>query len=208
MLSLNSRSAFLERSFSAAGLQTGQTATATYAHVTPPRSAGTETILLSANWLSRDGGPNLRGVALLLSLGEFLRGASWSHDSFRDRLLILVVGQNHWAFDFVLVVGEDYLTGLEGFMQEYHGLFPGVIWTALNIDYPGHSFSHLGLYYGQSSLPIVFLRLTLNRRGEWPVAEPGHCEHGLARRPVGRRRRASYPFHPFIPSRPATIRPC
>ena len=32
-------------------------------------------------------------------------------------------------------------------MQEYHSLFPGVIWTGLNIDYPGHSFDHLGIFY-------------------------------------------------------------
>jgi glycosylphosphatidylinositol transamidase len=24
----------------------------------------------------------------------------------------------------------------------------GVVWTALNIDYPGHSFSHLGVFRG------------------------------------------------------------
>ena len=24
----------------------------------------------------------------------------------------------------------------------------GVIWTALVLDYPGHSFSHLGLFFG------------------------------------------------------------
>ncbi len=27
-------------------------------------------------------------------------------------------------------------------------LTSGVIWTALNIDYPGHSFSHLGIFHG------------------------------------------------------------
>lgn len=27
----------------------------------------------------------------------------------------------------------------------------GVIWTALNIDYPGHSFSHLGVFFGMPS---------------------------------------------------------
>lgn len=59
----------------------------------------------------------------------------------------LTPGQNHWAFDLVLVVGDGYLTGLEDFMRNYHSLFPGVLWTALNIDYPGHSFSHLGLFY-------------------------------------------------------------
>ncbi len=35
-------------------------------------------------------------------------------------------------------------------MREYHALFGGVIWTGLNIDYPGHSFSHIGLFYGES----------------------------------------------------------
>lgn len=28
-------------------------------------------------------------------------------------------------------------------------LLSGVIWTALCIDYPGHSFSHLGVYFGK-----------------------------------------------------------
>jgi hypothetical protein len=31
-------------------------------------------------------------------------------------------------------------------------LASGVIWTALNIDYPGHSFSHLGLFFGKSTI--------------------------------------------------------
>jgi hypothetical protein len=34
-------------------------------------------------------------------------------------------------------------------MQSYHSLFSGIIWTGLNLDYPGHSFSHLGLFYGK-----------------------------------------------------------
>jgi hypothetical protein len=33
---------------------------------------------------------------------------------------------------------------------EYLKLSSGVIWTALNIDYPGHSFSHLGVFFGSS----------------------------------------------------------
>ncbi|OWZ51875.1 glycosylphosphatidylinositol transamidase [Cryptococcus neoformans 125.91] len=123
------RTEYIQNAFSAAGLHTGNTTTATYAHVTPPRATGMETILVSANWLSRDGGENLRGVATLLALGDFLRG------------------QNHWAFDFVLVVGEEYQSGLAEFMKQYHSLFSSVIWTGLNIDYPGHSFSHLGVFY-------------------------------------------------------------
>lgn len=27
----------------------------------------------------------------------------------------------------------------------------GVIWTALNVDYPGHSFSHLGFFFGKGN---------------------------------------------------------
>ncbi|WVR06746.1 hypothetical protein IAU60_003781 [Kwoniella sp. DSM 27419] len=123
------RTAYLQDSFAAAGLHTGNTSKSTYTHVRPPRSKGTETILLSANWVSRDGTPNLRGIATLLSMGDFLHG------------------QNHWASDFVLVAGEGYTEGLEDFMRGYYDMFPGAIWTALNIDYPGHSFSHLGLFY-------------------------------------------------------------
>ena len=68
----------------------------------------------------------------------------------------LMAGQNYWAFDIVIVIGEGYLEGLEEFMQSYHSLFSGIIWTGLNIDYPGHSFSHLGLFYGK--LPIRYTR--------------------------------------------------
>lgn len=117
----------------------GETA---YAIMTPPRATACETVLLSANWFSLSGGPNLRGIANLMAFARFLRG------------------QNHWAKEFVFVFGDGYVEGLEAFLAAYHGrrmpglvhnnfkLAPqGVIWTALNIDYPGHSFSHLGLYY-------------------------------------------------------------
>jgi len=43
-------------------------------------------------------------------------------------------------------------------------LSSGIIWTALNIDYPGHSFSHLGIFYGEifgypSSLSVYESRI-------------------------------------------------
>jgi glycosylphosphatidylinositol transamidase len=106
----------------------------------------------------------------------------------------LVIGQNHWAKEFVIVFGDGYADGLEAFLAAYHGIHKpgksfsansrpgaaglqcnrmfshprssagwiyigmeaqklalapqGVVWNALNIDYPGHSFSHLGIYYG------------------------------------------------------------
>jgi glycosylphosphatidylinositol transamidase len=70
------RSEYLQETFSGIGLNTGNTSLSTYAHIQPPRSAGTETIILSANWVSRDGGPSLRGVATALALGDFLKGHS------------------------------------------------------------------------------------------------------------------------------------
>lgn len=33
-------------------------------------------------------------------------------------------------------------------------LSSGVIWNALNIDYPGHSFSHLGAFHGKCHLSV------------------------------------------------------
>lgn len=70
------RAVFFEEAFARAGLETGRTPSSVFARVTPPRSEGTEAILVSANWLSRDGGANVRGTSLLLALGAFFRGES------------------------------------------------------------------------------------------------------------------------------------
>lgn len=91
----------------------------------------------------------------------------------------------------VLVVGEGYIEGLEEFMGSYHSLFPGIIWTGLNIDYPGHSFSHLGLFYGASVLADTRHfgaenLLIYCRRGQRPTAEPGRVQHGRSCRTVRR----------------------
>lgn len=80
-----------------------------------------------------------------------------------------LLGQNHWAFNFVLVIGDSYLTGLSSFLASYHTLFPGVIWTGLNIDYPGHSFSHLGVFYEglNGRLPNQDVPNTIAHVGKW-----------------------------------------
>ncbi|KAL7424930.1 Glycosyl phosphatidyl inositol protein transamidase complex subunit [Cryptotrichosporon argae] len=120
---------FLETSFARSGLTTRSTARSLSAHVAPPRASGLETILLLAPMASRSGGPNLRGVALLLSLADMLRG------------------QTHWAADFVLVVADGHADGVAEFAAAYSDLYPGNVWTALVLDYPGHSFDWLGIYY-------------------------------------------------------------
>ncbi|KAI0647030.1 Gaa1-domain-containing protein [Trametes meyenii] len=116
-----------------------------YGVLQSPRASGTEAIVISASWLSRtgegDGTLNLRGVATLLALASYLKKYSL------------------WAKDLVFVMSDGYLDGMQAWVTTYHGepqpnlraeplsLQSGVIWTALNIDYPGHSFSHVGLFF-------------------------------------------------------------
>ncbi|KAG9126667.1 Glycosyl phosphatidyl inositol protein transamidase complex subunit [Ceratobasidium sp. 392] len=116
-----------------------------YAIYSAPRTSGSEAIVLSASWKSlkwdEDGSLNLRGVATILALAGYLK---------RYTL---------WAKDIVLVISDGYLDGMHAWLSAYHGfehanidtqpleLLSGVIWTALCIDYPGHSFSHLGVYF-------------------------------------------------------------
>ncbi|KAH8116816.1 Gaa1-like protein [Phellopilus nigrolimitatus] len=114
-----------------------------YAIFSAPRASGTEAIVVSASWTSRMGGGNLnlRGIATILSLAAYLKGYS------------------HWARDIIFVIGDDHLPGMHAWLSAYHAevqsnlevqplnLTSGVIWNALNIDYPGHSFSHLGAFH-------------------------------------------------------------
>ncbi|KAF5357896.1 hypothetical protein D9756_001418 [Leucocoprinus leucothites] len=119
--------------------------TNTYAVLASPRGPRSEAIVISASWLSRtgegDGTLNLRGVSTVLALARFLRNYSL------------------WAKDLIFVISDGHLDGMHAWLNVYHGaqlsnldaqpleLASGVIWTALNIDYPGHSFSHLGLFF-------------------------------------------------------------
>ncbi|KAF8350571.1 Gaa1-domain-containing protein [Amanita rubescens] len=116
-----------------------------YAVLSSPRASGTEAMVISASWISRmDDGHvslNLRGVSTVLALAAFLKNYSL------------------WAKDIVFVISDGYLEGMHAWLSAYHGnaqanlhvqplnLSSGIIWTALNIDYPGHSFSHLGMFY-------------------------------------------------------------
>ncbi|KAJ7271988.1 Gaa1-domain-containing protein [Mycena haematopus] len=116
-----------------------------YAVLSSPRTSGTEAMVISASWISRvgegDGTFNLRGVSTVLALANFLKRYSL------------------WAKDIVFVISDNYVDGMQAWLNAYHGetqsnlqadeleLASGVIWTALNIDYPGHSFSHLGIFH-------------------------------------------------------------
>ncbi|EGN93257.1 hypothetical protein SERLA73DRAFT_172176 [Serpula lacrymans var. lacrymans S7.3] len=116
-----------------------------YAILSSPRASGTEALLISASWISRqgegDGTLNLRGIATVLSLAGFLKGYSL------------------WAKDIIFVISDGHLEGMHAWLSAYHGVVQsnlktdslqyssGVIWTALNIDYPGHSFSRIGIFH-------------------------------------------------------------
>lgn len=94
----------------------------------------------------------------------------------------VVAGYSFWAKDIVFVVSDGYLDGMQAWLSAYHGapqsskgysfldcladfwldlvagpltLPSGVIWTALSIDYPGHSFSHLGVFFGLFSRVLI-----------------------------------------------------
>ncbi|KAH9035501.1 Gaa1-like protein [Lactarius pseudohatsudake] len=111
-----------------------------YAIFSAPRTSGTEAVVISASWKSLTGGYNLRGVSTVLSLATFMKQYS------------------HWSKDIIFVISDSHLDGMHAWLSAYHtptnpnqdveplSIASGVIWTALNIDYPGHSFSHLGVF--------------------------------------------------------------
>jgi len=169
------RSKYLRDEFSKLGIpaaiqnyafntSTGQTSGSNaYAILPSPRSSGAETIVISASWVSRindgKGALNLRGISTVLSLAAFLKQYSL------------------WAKDLAFVVSDGYLDGMQAWINAYHGhpqdnmeaeplqISSGTIWTALNIDYPCHSFSHLGVFFEGSNgrLPNQDLINSLHR---------------------------------------------
>lgn len=116
-----------------------------YSVLSSPRASGTEAMVISASWISRtgegNGTLNLRGISTVLALAKFLKQFSF------------------WAKDIIFIVSDGYMDGMQAWLAEYHAasqqnlvadritIPSGVIWTALNIDYPGHSFSHLGIFH-------------------------------------------------------------
>ncbi|EJD54545.1 Gaa1-domain-containing protein [Auricularia subglabra TFB-10046 SS5] len=136
-----------------------------YAVFRAPRASGAEAIVISTSWLSLvDGGHgsiNERGIPTVLALSRFLTKYCY------------------WAKDLVFVVSDGYLDGMQAWLSSYHGTSQsnlraeplehssGVIWTAVNIDYPGHSFSHIGLFYEglNGRLPNLDLMNTTHRGG-------------------------------------------
>ncbi|TFK76331.1 Gaa1-domain-containing protein [Pluteus cervinus] len=116
-----------------------------FAILSSPRVSGTEAMVISASWLSRtgdgEGQLNLRGVATVLSLAGYLNRYA------------------HWSKDLIFIINDGYLDGMQAWLSAYYGvsqpnlhaepleIVSGVIWAALCVDYPGHSYSHLGIFH-------------------------------------------------------------
>ncbi|KAM0785986.1 hypothetical protein ACM66B_006804 [Microbotryomycetes sp. NB124-2] len=130
-------------------LGNGQTlsGTNTYAIYQAPKTDGVESLVLCASWLSREVDAlgrrriNVRGVATVLAMANYLKKSSY------------------WSKDIVFLLSDGYLDGTQAWLNAFHGyeqsnlaeeplsLSTGGIWAALNLDYPHHSFSHVGLFY-------------------------------------------------------------
>ncbi|KPV71938.1 uncharacterized protein RHOBADRAFT_39997 [Rhodotorula graminis WP1] len=119
----------------------------TYAILPAPKTDGAEALVLSASWLSRarneDGSRrvNTRGVALVLALANYFKKHSM------------------WSKDIIFLVSDGHVDGAQAWLDSYHGfkqsnlqaeelaLTTGAVWAALGLDYPHHSFSHIGMFY-------------------------------------------------------------
>lgn len=95
---------------------------------------------------------------------------------------IMFIEYSHWSKDIVFVISDSHLDGMHAWLTAYHepsntgasselfkskslkgrigldieplSITSGVVWTALNIDYPGHSFSHLGVFRGATTVSL------------------------------------------------------
>ncbi|KAF9100098.1 Glycosyl phosphatidyl inositol protein transamidase complex subunit [Mortierella sp. AD031] len=116
----------------------------TYAVFYAPRSDGTEAIVLSASWTSRDKTTNTNGIAILLALGKMFKRGS------------------HFSKDIVFVVSDGEAEGLQAWLKAYHGneestyerteealrVRSGAIQAALNLDFAGTGdYNAIGIFF-------------------------------------------------------------
>ncbi|KAF9149155.1 Glycosyl phosphatidyl inositol protein transamidase complex subunit [Linnemannia schmuckeri] len=133
----------------------------TYAVFYAPRSDGTEALVLSASWLSRDKTTNTNAISILLSLGKtFKRGS-------------------HFSKDIIFVVSDGEAEGLQAWLKAYHGneestyerheeplrVRSGAIQAALNLDFAGTGdYNALGIFFEgvNGQLPNLDMINTIN----------------------------------------------
>ncbi|KAF9586541.1 Glycosyl phosphatidyl inositol protein transamidase complex subunit [Lunasporangiospora selenospora] len=116
----------------------------TYAVFYAPRSDGTEALVISAPWTSRDGVTNTNGVTVLLALARVFKRCS------------------HFSKDIIFVSSDGDYEGLQAWLRAYHGLEQndsarkedpltarsGAIQAALNLDFAGTGdYNALGIFF-------------------------------------------------------------
>lgn len=116
----------------------------------------------------------------MLALANYFKSARpHPPQLLRRRLTFGSTEYSFWSKDIIFVVSDGYSEGAQAWLDAYHGygqsstlrgrlgqdlidplssdlvaepleLTTGPIWAALNLDYPHHSFSHIGIHYGES----------------------------------------------------------
>lgn len=111
-----------------------------YGILSAPRADGTEALVLSASWITRDGKErNTQAVATLLALARYFKKYSL------------------WSKDIIFLVADGRIEGVQAWIDAYHhdkqvdaplSLKSGLIQGAVCIDYPGSGgFSHLEIFF-------------------------------------------------------------
>ncbi|CAG8647362.1 24236_t:CDS:10 [Cetraspora pellucida] len=110
-----------------------------------PRTDGTEALVLSAPWRSKDGvTTNINGIAAALSLGKFFKSTDYTY----------------WSKDIIILITDGGEVGVQAWLESYHDhkqsgieasplfLRSGAIQAAINLDFPGTSnYKALGLFF-------------------------------------------------------------
>ncbi|KAG9304501.1 hypothetical protein G9A89_020065 [Geosiphon pyriformis] len=149
------RFAYVEAELRKAGLKTGKqnftvetsgkviSGVNVFGIITAPRGDGTEALVLSAPWVSKDGlTVNINGVAAVLSIGSFFQK------------------HTYWSKDIIILITDGGEIGVQAWLESYHDyhrsdivacpllLRSGVIQAAVNLDLPGtNDYRALGIFY-------------------------------------------------------------
>ncbi|CAG8486788.1 16795_t:CDS:10 [Acaulospora morrowiae] len=113
-----------------------------------PRADGTEALVLSAPWISKDGVTiNINGIAAALSIGKFFKNTDYTY----------------WSKDIIILITDGGEAGVQAWLESYHDhqlsdikaspllLRSGAIQAAVNLDFPGvDDYKALGLFFGRS----------------------------------------------------------
>ncbi|CAG8558496.1 12704_t:CDS:10 [Funneliformis caledonium] len=149
------RAVYIEEGLRKAGLKTAMQnftvnvsgkkiyGTNVYGLIKAPRADGTEALVLSAPWKSRDGKTiNINGIAAALSLGKFFKGYTY------------------WSKDIIILITDGGEAGVQAWLESYHDLprsgilstplllRSGAIQAAINLDFPNTSdYKALGIFF-------------------------------------------------------------